>query len=903
MTQWDAESGSEMGMANKEDLPRGQVTFLFTDLVGSTQLWELNPDAMQAALARHDELLKRAITGHQGRIVKTTGDGIHAAFASPLDAVSAAIEGQKRLQAEAWGEIGLLLVRMGLHTGESQFREGDYYGSTLNRAARIMAIGHGGQILLSTALQALLQNYSSLPFQMLDQGEHRLKGLRRPEKIYQLLHPDLPAKFPPLDSFGAIPNNLPLQTAEFIGREREMASLTQRFPGARLLTLTGPGGTGKTRLALQTASELLDEYRDGVFFVDLTLVNDATLVPSTIAEAINVKELKTEPILDTLKRFLESKSLLLVLDNFEHIMGAAPLVGELLTAGPKIDILATSREVLRISGEQVYPVQPLGLPESGAQIDVPQLSAYEAVRLFSSRARAANPAFQITPENAEDVAEICRRLDGLPLAIELAAARARLFTPKKLLERLSDRLQILTGGARDRHARQQTLRGAIDWSYDLLEPGERKLFARLEVFSGGRSLEAIEEVCGRDLEIDILDGLGSLLDKSLIGQEEDFEGQPRFVMLETLHAYARERHRAYEDWKVTQTAHAKWVLALGEAGEEGIFGETPNIWVDRLRSEEGNIRAVLERCQSGKLSPESGVRLAGALRYYWESTGKLGEGLGWLESMLAISSELPGAVRAKALCGAGVLAYWRGEWRQGAVYCQEALELGREIGDRVIVGEAQHFLAHVAQNQKENDRAVKLLTESHQNFLAIDHSWGIQRARICLADAQRLNQSYALAARNVEEAIREQRKKSNDIMLVMLLSNYGNVLNRQGNYRLARESFLEAIREARALNSQLLMAYLLDGMAGNAVLSGNPEEAALLMGAAERMFEVAGVSSMAAVDQFDHDHYLAEINASLDQGVIDDLWEKGREMSVEETVGYVIEGSGQLANSNNPAMN
>ncbi|MGD2049174.1 MAG: adenylate/guanylate cyclase domain-containing protein [Chloroflexota bacterium] len=875
----------------KEDYPQGQVTFLFTDLVGSTQLWEVYPEAMHEAMARHDGLLKEAITANQGRIVKTTGDGIHAAFASPVDAVSAAIEGQQQMEAEEWRETDPLLVRMGLHTGESRFREGDYYGTTLNRTARIMSIGHGGQILLSAAVHALLKNYPSLPFQMLDLGEHRLKSLGKPEKIYQILHPDLPAQFPALLSLGTIPSNLPLQTTEFIGREQEMEALKERFPGTRLLTLTGSGGTGKTRLALQTAAEFLDQYADGVFFVDLTLLNDAALVPSSIAEALSVKELKTEPILETLKRSLERKTMLLVLDNFEHILEAAPAVGELLVAGPKVNILVTSREMLHISGEQVFPVPPLGLPESGAQISPQQLASYEAIQLFSSRARATNPAFRITPENAADIAEICRRLDGLPLAIELAAARARLFTPKKLLERLSDRLKILTGGARDLHARQQTLRGAIDWSYDLLEPPEQKLFARLEVFSGGQSLEAIEEVCSKDLEIDILDGLESLLDKSLIRQEEDFEGQPRFVMLETLQAYARERHREYEDRPATQTAHAEWVLAFAEAGEEGIFGQTPNVWIDRLKTEEGNIRVVLERCQSGHLSPEIGVRLAGALRYYWEATGKLGEGLAWLNSMLSISSDLPAAVRAKALCGAGVLSYWRGDPQQGAVFCQEALDAGREIGDMVIVGEAQHFLAHVAQNQGNPDLGVELLTASHKNFRDIDHRWGVRRSRTCLADAQRLQQNYDLAARNFEEAIREQRESSGDgdIMLAMYLSNYGNVLNRQGKYQQAVDCFREGIQISQALNNSMMIAYLVDGLAGNAVLSGNPEEAALLMGASEGLFEAENIASMAAIDQFDHDYYLAEIQANLEQDRLDELWEKGKKMPAEETVARVLD--------------
>lgn len=872
-----------------DDYPQGQVTFLFTDLVGSTRLWEQHPQAMPTAIARHDALLKEAITAHHGRIVKTTGDGIHAAFASPGDALSAAIVAQKRIQAEGWGGIEPLRVRMGLHTGESHFREGDYYGSTLNRAARIMSVGHGGQILLSAAIHALLEDQSSPPFQMLDLGEHRLKGLGKPEQIYQILHPDLPAQFPALLSLGTIPTNLPLQTTEFIGRERELESIKEIFAETRLLTLTGPGGTGKTRLALQTAAELLDQFPDGAFFVDLAPLTDAALFSSTIAEALNVRELKTEPILETLKRSVEQKTLLLVLDNFEHIVEAVPALGQLLSAGPQLKVLVTSRELLHISGEQLYPVPPLELPQLGKQISLQQLASYEAIQLFSSRARAANPAFRITAENAEYIAEICRRLDGLPLAIELAAARSRLFTPKKLLERLSDRLKILTGGGRDRHARQQTLRAAIDWSYDFLEPSEQKLFARLAVFSGGASFEAIEAVCGADLDLDILDGLESLLDKSLIGQEEDFEGQPRIVMLETLQAYARERHQEFEDKQATLTAHAEWMLAFAEAGEEGLFGHSANLWIDRLKTEEGNLRVVLERCQSGRLDPETGVQLAGALRYYWEATGKLGEGITWLNAMLSISSELPAAVRAKALCGAGVLSYWRGD-SQGAVFCQQALDAGREIGDMVIVGEAQHFLAHAAQNQGDPGLGVELLTASHENFRSINHDWGVQRSRTCLADAQRLQQNYDLAAQTFSEAIREQRATygDRDLMLAMYLSNYGNVLNRQGKYQQAGDCFREGIQIGLALNNSMLIAYLVDGLAGNAVLSGYPEEAALLMGAAEGIFETENVASMAAVDQFDHDYYLAQIRANLGQDLLAELWDKGKRMSVDETVKHVL---------------
>jgi predicted ATPase/class 3 adenylate cyclase len=874
-----------------EDYPQGEVTFLFTDLVGSTQLWELYPETMHEAIARHDRLLDEVVSTYGGRIVKKTGDGILAAFDSPVEAVTAAIAGQKRMSEEMWPETEPLLVRMGLHTGESRFREGDYYGSTLNRAARIMSIGHGGQILLSATIHRLLEDGVPLSFQALDLGEHRLKGFGKPERIYQVLHPDLPAQFPTLLSLSAIPNNLPLPTTEFIGRERDLAALKERLAETRLLTLIGAGGTGKTRLALQVAAELLEQFVDGVYFIDLALLNDASLVASSIAEALDVKELKTEPILKTLKRSLEQKTVLLVADNFEHVMEAATVIGELLAAGPKVRILVTSREMLQLSGEQAYAVSPLALPEPGVHIGLQQLASFEAIQLFSSRARATNPAFRLTAENAGHVAEICYRLDGLPLAIELAAARSRLFTPIKLLERLSDRLKILTGGARDLHARQQTLRSTIDWSYDLLEPSERKLFARLEVFSGGRSLEAVEAICGKDLDINILDALESLLNKSMVGQEEDFEGQPRFVMLETLQAYARERHREYDDWRATQESHAEWVLAFAEAGEEGLFGKFPDLWVNRLKTEEGNIRVVLERCQSGEVGPEIGVRLAGALRYYWEAVGKLAEGTVWLNAMLSISTGLPAAVRAKALCGLGVLAYWRGDYQQGALFCQQALDAGQENGDMVIVGEAQHFLAHVAQHQGDSDQGVALLTASHENFLAIDHRWGVRRARNCLADALRLQQNYDLAAHNLEEAIREQRESTGerDIMLAMYLSNYGNVLNRQGKYKQARDCFLEGIQISQALNNRLLLAYLVDGLAGNAVLSGRSEKAAVLMGASTAIFEAEKVASMAAIDQVDHDYYVAEVEARLEPHQLRALQEMGKQMTVKETVDYVLD--------------
>ncbi|MGH9428514.1 MAG: ATP-binding protein, partial [Terriglobia bacterium] len=388
---------------------------------------------------------------------------------------------------------------------------------------------------------------------------------------------------PPLKTLDSFPNNLPIQLTTFIGREKEIAEVRQELDEHRLITLTGSGGTGKTRLSLQVAADMLDSFPDGVWFVELAPLTDPELIPQTILTTLGLVEQQGKSILQTLRDSLREKKVLLILDNCEHLIEAcAKLANELLSHSSALKVLASSREVLRISSEHAYPVPPLRLPESERNIPADQLASYEAIMLFTTHAQAANPAFELTTENAWDVAEICRRLDGLPLAIELAAARTRMFTPKKLLERLSDRLKVLTGSVRDLPARQQTLRGAIDWSYELLDESERTMYARLAVFSGGRSLEAIEAVCGYELDFDILDGLESLLDKSLIKQEEDFEGQPRFVMLETLHAYASERNLARSDWKITQTAHAEWMLEFAERGEQGIFGETADIWTKRL---------------------------------------------------------------------------------------------------------------------------------------------------------------------------------------------------------------------------------------------------------------------------------------------------------------------------------
>jgi predicted ATPase/class 3 adenylate cyclase len=530
-----------------EPTPR-TLTFLFTDVEGSTRLWERFPHAMKPALARHDAILRAAVEGANGQVIKTTGDGLMAIFSSVSAAVFACLTAQRGLMDEPWGEIGALRVRMGLHSGEAQTRVGDYFGPTVNRAARIMAVGHGGQVLLSAAAAALAMDQLPDAATLHDLGEHRLKDLGRPEHIFQLAHPGLLHDFPPLATLNYRPNNLPIQASTFVGRSAELQEIRGRLAAeaVRLLTLTGPGGTGKTRLALRVAADEIDRFDEGVFFVDLSAVRDTLSALAVIARTIGVSETSDQSLLEDLKTRLRRQRMLLLLDNFEQLTASAPVAVDLLSECPGLKLLVTSREALHVRGEHLYSVPPLSLPKAAAGArSAAELAGYEAVQLFVDRAQAVMPGFELRDKNATAVAEICRRLDGLPLAIELVTARLRLFSPEALRDRLDSRLQLLRGGARDLPARQQTLRATIDWSYQLLEPGEQRLLELLSVFSS-TGFEAVEVVASdikwlAETGVEILDGLASLLDKSLIRHADAGEGEPRLVMLETIREYAAER--------------------------------------------------------------------------------------------------------------------------------------------------------------------------------------------------------------------------------------------------------------------------------------------------------------------------------------------------------------------------
>ncbi len=561
-------------------------TFLFTDLEGSTRLWQQYPEAMKTALARHDELVCAAVESANGQIVKSTGDGFHAAFASAQDGLRACVQAQQSLLAERWEETGPLRVRMGLHVGEAQQRAGDYYGTSVNRAARLMSAANGGQVLLSAAVANLVAGHLPDGVSLRDLGEHRLKDLQRPEHIFQLVHPALPADFPAIGSLNRLPNNLPSQPTLFVGREAELEEINNLLAAdtVRLLTLTGPGGTGKTRLALQSGAELSDRFPDGTYFVDLAPIRDPNSALATIARTVGVSESSNGSMLDDLKGQLRDKSMLLLLDNFEQVTSAAVPVAELLTYCPRLKLLATSREALRVRGEHLYPVPPLGLPKDGSKRLAPEeLARSEAVQLFVARAQAVRPNFELTEENAGAVAELCRRLDGLPLAIELAAARIRLFSPQVLRQRLDSRFKLLRGGARDLPERQQTLRDTIDWSYELLAKDEKTLFEVVSVFSGG-TFEAVEAVAAgierlAESEVDVVEGLASLVDKSLIRLSDDGAspdggaGEPQLRMLESIREYATERLKADPGlYRAACRAHATYFADFAQQGWQRMGG-------------------------------------------------------------------------------------------------------------------------------------------------------------------------------------------------------------------------------------------------------------------------------------------------------------------------------------------
>ena len=924
--------------------PTGNVTFFFTDIQGSTAMWERDPVAMQSALSRHDAILKGSIEERGGYVFKTVGDAFCAAFPTATGALEAALAAQRALYAEEWERDRVIRARMALHTGAIEERGGDYFGPPVNRVARLLSAGHGGQTLLSLATQELVRDGLPGGASLIDLGERRLKDLFRPERVFQLLAPDLPQEFPPLRTLESRRNNLPLQPTPLVGRERAVEEVCERLRqrDVRLLTLTGPGGTGKTRLSLQAGADLLEDFEHGVCFVELATETDPELIVSEVAGALGLRESGDVALQDLLKEYLSRRELLLILDNFEQLLEAAPLAGELLSAAPGVKVLATSRIPLRLYGEHEYAVPPLSVPDPRRLPPVAVLSQYEAVRLFIERAGAAKAGFEITNENVPAIAEICVRLDGLPLAIELAAARIKLLPPKALLTRLANRLKILTGGAKDLPARQRTLRGAIEWSYDLLDEGEKTLFARLSAFSGGRTLEAVEAVCDAegDPPIDSFEGVSSLLDKSLLRQEEDLQDEPRFVMLETIHEFAREKLEESGEAEAIKRAHAEYFLAVAEEAEPELVGPDQVAWLDRLEAEHDNLQAALSWSLAGG-EIELGLRLAGALWWFWNLRCHWREGRRWYEEGLQRAGKVPQLVRAKALLGAGVLMYKLGDHELSAERIESSLDLYRQAGGRQGAATCLGFLGTIALDLGDLERAEALLEESLTLARESGSRWDIcitlgelsyvasvrgdlERAKILaeesLALAREIGDTRSAAAVNNTLALtamldgdyeRAQTLFEESLELVQTLRqreyeatalhNLGLVSLARGDHARAASLSSKSLRLSEELLDHVAVTYPLDVLAAIFSERGEVRKAARLWGAAEALREDIGIPQPPE-DKRVLEPFLEAARCRLDEAVFEAAWEEGRAMTEEQAIALALqEDIGERAAEAEPA--
>jgi predicted ATPase/class 3 adenylate cyclase len=705
-------------------LPTGIVSFLFTDIEGSTRLWERDRAAMTRAARRHDEIFDAAIANHNGVLFKHVGDAVQAAFSTPIDAVSAAVEAQRALAAEPWPETGPIRARMAIHCGEATpDNRGDYHQvPSLNRLARLMASGHGGQVLLSDAIRQVVSKALPDSVALRDLGRHRLRDLLEPELITQLVIAGLPSDFPPLKTLEGHPTNLPTLPTALLGRDEELSSIADLFvsDGARLVTLVGPGGVGKTHLALQAAANLVDDFEDGVWLVRLGTVSEPHMILPTVAAAVGVREGGGLDVREALLRWLGSKRLLFVFDNVEQVIAGAPAIAGLLAECPQLRILATSRQRLGIGGERILPVQPLALAPVQAT-DVDDIAESAAVRLFVERASEIDPGFELNIRNATTIAAICARLDGLPLAIELATAQLRVRTLPELVAELDRRFDVLVGGKREALTHQQSLAATIDWSYELLDPAAQRLLRLVSVFSGGWSPEAAEQVAA---EVEgVRECMNALTDQSLIRRGVLPDDSSRWSMLESIRAFGRERLQEAGEAAPAQDRHADWCLAFAEEAGSNLDGGEQERWLARLDLEHDNARAAL-RWAADTSDVKRVLALATALAPYWQTRGYLSEGRRWLESALQEADQTSSA-GLRAMVEAGVLAQTQGDFSAAQTWYTLALDVARAVEDRGRESSLLNNLGAVALEQGDLDEAKRRFTDS----LLLAEELGDQRRR------------------------------------------------------------------------------------------------------------------------------------------------------------------------------
>ncbi|MEO5704801.1 MAG: adenylate/guanylate cyclase domain-containing protein [Candidatus Limnocylindrales bacterium] len=894
----------------------GTLTFLFSDIEGSTRLLdELGSTTYTAVLERQAAILRAAFAGHGGREENTEGDSFFVLFDSAREAVKAAVDGQLALAAEAWPGGIEVQVRMGLHAGEATTSAAGLVGIDINRAARIAAAAHGGQIIVSDAVRTLIAPDLDASITLRGLGNHRLKDLREPQPLCQVVADGLRLEFPPLRSLDVRPNNLPTQLTSFVGRERELVEAGVLLAANRLVTLTGPGGTGKTRLSLQVAANAAEDFPDGIFFVALETVREPMLVPSRIASSIGLA-VRGEAAEDVvLREWLDGKRVLLVLDNFEQVLAGGPMVADLLRDAPTTKALVTSRAALRVSGEQEYPVPGLptppdlahlsslelaSLPFAERTIDAESLSAYESVRLFIARAMAVRPDFRVTNENAPSVAAIVARLQGMPLAIELAAARVKLFSPDALRLRLENQLALLSAGARDLPERQQTLRGAIAWSYDLLEPGYCRLLDRLSVFAGGIELAAAEAVCGPAAEagMEVVDGLLTLTDQSLI-RTVDTGGEPRFDILEPIHEYAAEQLAVRGEAAEIATRHSRWFVDLAERIAPDLGGDDQRALLDRLDLEHDNIRAVLDRALAAD-DLDTAARLAFAVWRYWQKRGHLFEARRRIDAIIAAPSAGADPRRlARMLEALGGIAWWQGDMAAMRPAYVEAVDLWRALGDKAELANALYNYSFVFAVPDSADaprsaadmdgKGRQALVEAQALFRELGDErgeanvfWGMGNSDYFAGKADHGAGAFA-------SALGLFRRVKDRTMEAWSLHMLGGSLLRLGRLDESRADFEEALLQFHGAGDASAVALVLNDIAHLALVEGHEARASRLWGASQNLVAATGAGLGDLNEIWLESEEGATVRALLTRPDFERHASEGSALSVDAAVAYALD--------------
>jgi len=823
-----------------------ELTFLFTDIEGSTRLWAEAPEAMAALLAQHDQAVMAAIGAEGGRVFKHTGDGFAAVFTEAAAAVRAAVAVQRLDLTLGTAPVA---IRAAVHQGPALEREGDYFGLTLSQTTRLLGAAHGGQAVVSGAVAAAAGETPGPGIALRELGLFRLRDLTTRERVFQIDAPGLREQFPPLRTLEAYPHNLPAQLTSFVGRESELGVVCDLVRRYRCVTLLGAGGCGKTRLGLQAAADLLDDFEHGVRLVELAPVQEPGLVPGAVAAAFELKD-ESRPVLEALRAHLREREVLILLDNCEHLAGsAAALAADLLATCPGVRVLATSREPLALTGEAAYRVPSLSqpLPTRGAPLPAPaDLRNWEAPRLFEERARLCVPAFTLDPATAEPVLRICRRLDGMPLALELAAARVKVLSVTQIADRLDDRFRLLRGASRDVLPRQQTLRALVDWSHDLLSGPERALLRRLSVFVGGWDLEAAEAVgTGDGVDAgDVLDLLERLVERSLV-VADTAGGTARYRLLETIREYSRERLEQQGEADECGRRHFAWALAFAERGEEGLAGSEQASWLARLEEEHDNCRAALAWAE-GTGEAERMQRLGAALWRFWYVHGYLHEGRDWLVRALR-AGPTPPQVRAAALNGAGNLAWVLRDLDAARTLHEEALALRREVGNPIEIAASLNNLGLIARHARDLPGARARFQEALDLYRSAQHAARLAITLNNLGGIATELQEVDLARSLYEEALRLQKTPASR---ADVLASLGGLLTKHGHPDQALPYLREALTIRRDLGDLRMVARSLSCIAAALGSLGEEETAIVLLGATGALEEQVEAPSGISEDSF-----------------------------------------------------